>query len=228
MQSATKRELFGGALRSAGLVVFVATSSAAAEFVPYGPPPAHSNNYTAIAARDTADETLFFTWDITQDAAFADDLNYSGQGGTVASYATRHAFGAAVSIGDSSAWNYAVGVVRQWFTVDQPTEVLLEWDFDAASPKWNYVYLSEVYFDAPLAGAGLSDLDGSGVTFTSGTGAVTFLLEPGTVYLFVGRTSTWFGTGLGDVSFRLSVVPAPSALAIFGLATAIRRRRRRT
>lgn len=176
-----KRKLFGGALRSAGLVAAVSMATPAnAEFVPHDPASLSGpDNYTFAVASDINAQPLFLLYNKAQSPAFADPTNYSGLGGAITAYVMSTTFRASVAIGEGGLWSYAAGVIRHYFTVDRPTQVILEWDLRAAAPEFAWAYLTDAYL------GGLALDDGSeyrnGFFVNTGAGEASLNLLPGVV-----------------------------------------------
>jgi len=204
------RQLFGGALRCAGMAVAMTTSSAIADFAPAADP-GGIPNYTFGYVDNTSFESVFF-WSSTSDAGeFANSMHFEDAGGANSAYADSAHIGVKLVVEPVTDWWWATARVAQFFTVDREQQVRLEWQFDEF----------EGYGDLRQVGVG------NIVFVNEASGALTLTLSPDEIYVFFGVIQAKFITGGEDFFVRLSTVPSPGALAILGMGMLGTRRRRR-
>jgi len=215
-----KRDLFGGALRCAGLVAATTMSSSAiADFVPVIPP---FFSYSSNLAYDHNFDTLVSNINLVFDANFTPQESYAGPGGTLNSYSSATLIGVS-AYANNATWLYGAAGVGQYFSVDNAKKAYIEWDITNA-PYRNYgrVYQLGVgmIFDigTPLEVAGDSG---------SLSGSYSITLLPGETYYirFLVGAGEFAGGDGGYI--RMTWVPAPGAFALLGIGMIGTRRRRR-
>lgn len=208
-----KRDLFGGALRHAGLAAAAAlANNALADFEPAVPPSGLGPNLISLNAHNTSGAYVN-DYASAAGAAFPTAQGYFGGGLVMAAYASTAAMGASITVTDAATWDdYAFINMRQWFTVAHTKQVVFEWVLTSVSYADARVYQAGVGDITPLVGAGTS-------------GSIVLTLMPGETYAFTGFMSVLGVEGGGYV--RLANVPAPGAIALLGVGSLAARRRRR-
>jgi len=215
MHSATRRALFGGALRCAGITAaVVATSSTThADFVPLG-----GYNFGEHGILDPNSTAISTDFQLASGVEFFPTSSYAGPGGTVSAYAGADVIGAQITPDDTSVWGYADARAQQRFTVSSSKEVLVEWDFLGSASSSGVLILAD------------SDLGVDLAYETSGAGSFSLTLTPGTTYqaIMVVRTGDLgVPDSVGPVFARITNIPSPGALALLGVAGLAFGRRRR-
>lgn len=206
------RNLFGGALFSAGIVTAAAmTSAVRADMVP-------SPTY--------ASETHIFGWDenstpvfeLSYSGFFAPPASYSGGGLEVNAYSGATLAGVNTQLSDPLSWTFSYAGVTQIFTVADSKEMLVEWDLVG----WDsYVSSTVRVYELGVGDIFLADA-------SDAPGSTLLTLNPGTEYLFQAVIVGYQGDGDDGFGFaRLSNIPAPGSFALLGAGLALRRRRRR-
>jgi len=211
-----KRDLFGGALRCAGLIAATTMSSSAmAEFVP-----AEGFNFTSNYAYDQSYNNLVNTFNSTLTASFPTPAAYAGPAGTLNAYASATQI-VASAYASISTWLSGSAGVGQYFTVDNAKKALIEWDITNSPNSGGTVYqigVGTVYgIGNPFVAAGSSGT-------LSGSYSITFL--PGEIYIMSATVFAGQNHGSGGY-IRMTWVPAPGAFALLGIGMIGTRRRRR-
>ncbi len=211
MSIQTRRELFGGAFRCAGLAAAaLAAQSATADMAPaYAGLP----NYTMMFAKNLAGDFVVSGYNSAYTAWTPPPLSYAGPGGNLYAYVGATQLMVSVTHDDDSVWSLCGGGVMFAFTVDHPTQALIEWDFTHSTDS------AVTFYDSDTGLPLLAQFQGT-------AGSASWTLLPGNVYRFQGRTLQGL---LGETAFAsLTLVPAPGAFALLGLGALTTRRRRRS
>ena len=212
LKARIKGQLFGGALHAAGLSwsALLATT-ASANFEPAEPVGVIGQwgNWLQIIGGPVNDVEVNF------DAAFNDPLFASLPGLTMSAYAHADAMGGTLLLIDPTAIDsYADIHCVQWFTVPSVQQVLVEWNLGDVAGG---VALA-AYFENDLL---VGDQSGS-------VGAATATLIPGTLYYFAMQMSIFESIDYRVESYaRMTVIPAPAAWGLLGVASLLVRARRR-
>lgn len=211
--SKAKRNLFGGALRHAGLATAaVITSTAMADFVPAAPPPSLSYNFLQVYATNSGGGFVNNFVNVTT-PVFNPTQSYFGPGLVMVAYANSTAIGASITVTDAGIWDQnSVVAAIQWVTVTDSKSVLIEWDLSGATNAVEYVYQLGYGVITPIG------MQGS-------TGSSVLTLLPGQTYAFTCQIEMVGATGGGFV--RFVNVPTPGALGLLGMGMLAARKRRR-
>ena len=206
--------LFGGTLFAAGIVVTPAQAD-------WNIVSSRPFNEVSIAVRDLTTNDEFFDDVFSAPASVSETWNYANNAGSgLAETSLNHSF-AELTIGPgSSGFANAYARIRAFIavTVDTPTDILAEWDFGPDTITSRHLHVYEF---------------GAGTVFYTNTagspGSQVITLLPGSDYGLAIQTG-WESIQQSDYSFaRITIIPAPSALAVLFLSAArqISRRRRR-
>lgn len=215
----TQRDLFGGALRCAGLAVVAGvTSSAMGDFDPLAPVPDFPGvwaNLTAVQGYGFPNALWYVSaYDFSYSAAFPSAVNYSIAEFSGHAYAGSTLIGASMSHTSYAAGDYGEVSTLQWFTPSNATsEVRFTWDFSPGTHGVAYVYQLGLGVISPTGGEGTS-------------GSVDLTLLAGNSYLFKCRLL--FTDSACSAFANITEVPAPGAMVILGFGALATRRRRRS
>lgn len=210
-------------------VSFVSVANTQASvFIPLSPggefgiDPALVPNYTEAYqweafAPFATDHVTFSTYD----AEFAPTSSLMGSA-TADAIASSTFMGTSVSYyGDADPFHQSQSLLVQWFTVDQDTEVLHEWNlrndvFDYVSELTSYS--GDLNFTT-VSAAPINNIHGAPVF-----GSHKVVLKAGVAYAYRSQSSHLFAPH-GEYFGRITVVPAPTSAALLGFAglTAARR-----
>lgn len=211
MATRTKRDLFGGALRCAGLIgIGAITESAIAGLSPM-------SQYAYLYGEDTNGS---WSYDFAYTFTGPGSLAFSYGGVTANTYWDHNQLltGASVSDFDPGMWNFIGIHVATQFILNETRQVRLEWNLQGASGG-NIKTTS--YFGTYFFELTNSDLELDPV------GSIVLTLEGGDYYNFIINLGVnTENTGLAYI--RFVEVPAPGALALVGISMIGMRRRRRT
>ena len=218
----SKKYLFGGALMAAGMVANAQTfnyqdTSSDGSY----------NSFASVQAYGGA---------LSQAVAPA-PLNTSSTGTTgltgtttVSTFQNPSAFGinGVWQGGGSLGYGYGGGLIQQFFTVSQNAVLRIDWDVTGTD-----AYIGSIVFEDVVAGAvlfELSPLDGIGGL----SGSVDIPVSAGTEYGAILALQDIFATNFAPFYFNgqtqfitATLIPAPGAAGLLGLAglAAVRRRR---
>lgn len=208
----TKRKLFGGTLYAAGLTAMMSAGAPSADAQTFD----FANGYINYAANNAYSYT-YGAMGIYQSTAYGPA--YAGaqyntfDGSYMLSLVYPTIIGAQVYDTGLGNLAYSLAVAVAYVEVSQQSTVNNYWDLTS-----NYSFLS-IY---DVTNAAVIEYQAGGGNY--GYSQVT--LDPGNLYLIINRAVVGI-PGQLDVDFAVSIIPAPAALPVFGLAAMATARRRR-